>query len=82
MVSIDHPFEEIIREGRAEPLCQSPADGFDVDVTLYRAGSKEHYECVTGALLRFGENVLRLVSDSICANRTTSVCIQRMVGQP
>jgi hypothetical protein len=82
MVSADHPFEEIIREGRVEPLCQSPVDGVDVDVTLYRAGSKEHHECVTGALLRFGENVLRLVSDSICANRTTSVCIKRMVGQP
>ena len=82
IVSADHPFGEIIREGRIEPLCQSPVDGFDVDVTLYRAGSREHYECVSGALLRFGENVLRLVSDAICANRTTSVCINRMVGQP
>ena len=56
---------EIFREGRMEPLCTSPTDGIDVDVTLYLHGSKEHYQCVTGALLRFGERVLKLVSDAI-----------------
>ena len=64
------------------PQCRSLSDGFDVDVTLYRAGSKEHYECVGGALLRFGEKVVNLVSDAICANRMTSACITRIVGQP
>ena len=64
-VSEVHPLLEIIREGRMEPLCTSPTDGIDVDVTLYLNGSKEHYPCVTGALLRFGERVLKLVSDAI-----------------
>jgi len=36
MVSADHPFAEIIREGRVEPLCQSPVDGFDVDGVIPR----------------------------------------------
>ncbi len=64
-------FEELARdveravEGGTKPLCQSPVDGVDVDVTLYRHGSKVHYQCVTGALLRFGERVLKLVSDAI-----------------
>jgi len=62
-----------------EPLCQSPEDGVDLDVTLYRDGSKEQYTCVSGALLRFGESVLKRVSDAICANRMTAVCIERMV---
>ena len=50
---------EIIRESRTRPLCQSPEDGVDVDLTLHRHGSTEHYRCVTGALLRFGERSAR-----------------------
>jgi hypothetical protein len=56
---------EIIREGRVEPFCQAPVDGWDVDVTLYFHGRKEHYACVTGALLLFGERVLKLISDAM-----------------
>jgi hypothetical protein len=81
-VSAAHPFSEIIREGRIEPLCQSPEDGVDVDVILYHDGSKEHYTCVTGPLLRFGENVLRLVADAICASQVTRACVERLMGEP
>lgn len=81
-VSDEHPFTEILREGRTEPLCRSPEDGVDLDVALYHDGSKEHYKCVTGALLRFGEHVFRLVPDAICASRPTSACAERLVGQP
>lgn len=70
---------EVIRAGRIESRCQAPEDGVDLDVTFYRDGSKEHYKCVTGALLRFGERVLGLVGDAICANRATTVCIERTV---
>ena len=80
-VSEEHPFAEIVREGRMEPLCQSPFDGVDLDVTVYHDGSKEHYKCVTGALLRFGEKVLRLVPDAICTSRIARLCIQRMVDR-
>lgn len=72
----------IVREGRLEPLCQSSEDGVDVDVTLYHGGSREHYKCVSGALLRFGENVIRLVSDSICGSALTSECVERFMGRP
>ena len=71
---------EADREGQIEPRCQSPEDGVDLDVTLYRDGSKERHACVRGALLRFGEDVLNRVFDAICADRTTIVCIRRMVG--
>lgn len=81
-VSDEHPFTAIVREGRMEPLCQSLEDGVDLDVTLYHDGSKQHYRCVTGALLRFGEHVLRLVPDAICASRPTSACAERLVDQP
>jgi hypothetical protein len=64
-----------------EPLCQSPFDGVDLDVTVHHDGSKEHYKCVSGALLRFGQKVLRLIPDAICASRITRLCIQRMVDQ-
>jgi hypothetical protein len=80
-VSDEHPFAEILREGRMEPLCQSPYDGLDLDVIVYHDGSKEHYKCVTGALLRFGQKVLRLVPDAICASRIARLCIQRMVDR-
>jgi hypothetical protein len=82
LVSDAHSLAEVIREGRMEPLCLSPLDGVDLDVTLYHDGSKEHYKCVTGALLRFGEHMLRLVPDAICASRPTSACAERLVGQP
>ena len=79
VVSAEHSAIEIIREGRIEPLCQSPADGVDVDVTLYRRGSKEHYRCVTGALLRFGDRVLDLIADALCGTRMTAACIDRLI---
>jgi hypothetical protein len=81
VVSDDHSLTEIIREGRMAPLCQSPIDGVDVDVTLYRDGRRERYTCVTGALLRFAESVLDRIYDAICTNRITTVCIERLVGQ-
>ena len=81
-VSDEHAFTEILREGRTEPLCQSPEDGVDLDVALYHDGSKEQYKCVSGALLRFGEHVFRLGPDAICASRPTSACAERLVGQP
>ena len=81
-VSDEDPFTEILREGRMEPLCQSPEDGVDLDIALYHDGSREHYKCVTGALLQFGEHVFRLVPDAICASRQTSACAERLVGQP
>ena len=80
VVSDEHPVSEIIREGRLEPLCQSPEDGVDLDVILYTDGSKEHYTCVTGALLRFGDSVLKRAFDAVCENRATAVCVERMVG--
>lgn len=80
VVPNEHPVSEIIREGRLEPLCQSPEDGVDLDVTLYTDGSKEHYTCVTGALLRFGDSVLKRAFDAVCENRATAVCVERMVG--
>ena len=80
-ISDEHPLAEILREGRMEPLCQSPHDGVDLDVTVYHDGSKERYKCVSGALLRFGQKVLRLVPDAICTSRITRLCIQRMVDR-
>lgn len=81
-VSDEHPSSAIIREGRIAPLCRSLEDGVDVDVTVYHDGSKEHHECVTGALLVFAANVLRLVPDALCASRPASACAERIVGQP
>ena len=82
LVSDEHPLSQIIREGRREPLCQSMEDGEDLSITLYRDGMTEHYRCVTGALLRFAENVLRLVPEAICAIRPNGACAERLVGLP
>lgn len=81
-VSDENPISEIIREGRIEPLCRSPEDGVDLDVTFYSDGMKEHYGCVTGALLRFAADVLRTVPDAICAIRPVGECAERVVGEP
>jgi hypothetical protein len=70
---------EAVRNDRIEARCASLSDGVDLDVTLYRDGSKEHYACVRGPLLRFGEGVLNRVFDAICTNRTTTVCVRRLV---
>jgi len=70
---------EEVRKGRAEARCESPTDGVDLDVTLYRDGSREHYSCVRGALFGFGESVLNRVFDAVCANRAATACIKRMV---
>ena len=81
---LEDEFRRVVASIRSQPppLCQSPEDGVDLDVTLYHDGSNEHHRCVTGGLLRFGENVLELVADAMCASRPTRACVQRMVGQP
>jgi hypothetical protein len=56
---------ELVQAGRLEPLCRSPEDGIDTDITLHIDGERVHYSCVTGELREIGHEMFEVVSNAI-----------------